>query len=258
MELIYLCITAFGASLLTFYSGFGLGTLLLPVFGLYYEMADAVVLTSFVHLFNNSYKWVLVRKSAQMDLALKFAIAAIPAAFLGSWCIGWLEITGPDLDFRYAIADRQFQTDVVNIVLGVLMLAFALIELLPALRKLSFAPKWIYFGGALSGFFGGMSGHQGALRSAFLMQLNLSREAFVATGVMIALCIDLTRIPGYLFSMGNYPLPWSTILAASLSAALGSWLGNRFLKKARIEWLRNFVAAFLLVMAVVVALGWAH
>ena len=33
-----------------------------------------------------------------------------------------------------------------------------------------------------SGFFGGLSGMQGALRSAFLARAGLSKEAFVASG----------------------------------------------------------------------------
>ena len=42
-------------------------------------------------------------------------------------------------------------------------------------------------GGLLSGFLGGLSGHQGALRSAFLIKCGLSKEVFIASGVVIAL-----------------------------------------------------------------------
>mgnify|MGYP000679824147 CR=1 FL=1 len=52
-------------------------------------------------------------------------------------------------------------------------------------------------GGVLSGFFGGLSGHQGALRSMFLVKCGLDATSFVATGVVIAIAIDLTRLALY-------------------------------------------------------------
>lgn len=47
-----------------------------------------------------------------------------------------------------------------------------------------FPPHWLPLGGLLSGFFGGLSGNQGALRSAFLLKAGLSKEAFIATGTV--------------------------------------------------------------------------
>jgi acyl-CoA reductase-like NAD-dependent aldehyde dehydrogenase len=44
-------------------------------------------------------------------------------------------------------------------------------------------PGYLPVGGLLSGFFGGLSGHQGALRSVFLLRAGLTKESFIATGV---------------------------------------------------------------------------
>ena len=58
--MIYLtvCSVALVASGLTFFSGFGLGTLLLPAFALFFPVALAVAMTAVVHfltgLFNSS------------------------------------------------------------------------------------------------------------------------------------------------------------------------------------------------------------
>ncbi len=38
----------------------------------------------------------------------------------------------------------------------------------------------------MTGFFGGLSGMQGAMRSAFLAKSGLGKEAFIATGAVIA------------------------------------------------------------------------
>ena len=48
------------ASGLTFFSGFGLGTLLLPAFALFVPVEQAVALTAVVHFLNSIYKVVLV------------------------------------------------------------------------------------------------------------------------------------------------------------------------------------------------------
>jgi hypothetical protein len=44
---------------------------------------------------------------------------------------------------------------------------------------------------------GGLSGHQGASRSAFLIRLGLPKESFIATGVAISAAIDVSRITAY-------------------------------------------------------------
>jgi len=74
-------------------------------------------------------------------------------------------------------------------------------DILLALRLLlkdaGFDRRYLPLGGVLSGFFGGLSGHQGALRSAFLIRCGLSQEAFVATGIVAACLVDLARLAVY-------------------------------------------------------------
>jgi hypothetical protein len=45
--------------------------------------------------------------------------------------------------------------------------------------------------------FGGLSGHQGALRSALLLQAGQIREAFITSGIVIAVMIDVARLGMY-------------------------------------------------------------
>ena len=54
-------------------------------------------------------------------------------------------------------------------------------------------------GGFGSGFMGGLSGHQGALRAMFLSRRLTNKMSFAATASVLALCVDLTRIPIYLY-----------------------------------------------------------
>ncbi|HNO61706.1 MAG TPA: hypothetical protein PKH44_13805 [Plasticicumulans sp.] len=63
---------AFLASLLTLFSGFGLGTILTPVFGLFFPLHVAVALTGVVHLANNLFKLALLGRQAARHLVLRF------------------------------------------------------------------------------------------------------------------------------------------------------------------------------------------
>ncbi|WP_324712199.1 hypothetical protein [Flavobacterium columnare] len=56
MDYIIICIVAFIGAGLTLFSGFGLGTLLLPVFGLFFPIEIAITLTALVHFLNNVFK----------------------------------------------------------------------------------------------------------------------------------------------------------------------------------------------------------
>lgn len=144
--------------------------------------------------------------------------------------------------------------------MGVLMLVFALFELLPRLRELKFDRKHLFMGGIVSGFFGGFSGHQGALRSAFLAKVGISTEAFVGTNAAIGFMVDMARIATYAIMFfqakaaspigpGQYPL----ILTGILAAFAGVMIGKRFLHNITMKTVQNLTGFLLL--GVTLALG---
>jgi hypothetical protein len=84
-------------------------------------------------------------------------------------------------------------------------------------------------GGILSGFFGGLSGIQGAIRSAFLVKSGLKKEAYIATGVVIACFVDINGFrcmhrglrPPVLTRTLDYWLPQHQLLLLVLLLANG-------------------------------------
>ena len=195
MSYLVICVVALLASALTFFSGFGLGTLLLPAFALFFPIEQAVAMTAIVHFLNGLFKLWLIGRQADRRIALRFGVPAFLASLIGAWVLVWLSGTEPIL--TYAVAGHGFKVTPAKSAIGVLLLLFALAELLPRFRRMSFGPQYLTLGGLLSGFFGGLSGMQGALRSAFLARAGLSKEAFVATGVVIACLIDVSRLGVY-------------------------------------------------------------
>jgi hypothetical protein len=134
---------------------------------------------------------------------------------------------------------------------------FALIEVGPASRKIRFDRKYLPLGGILSGFFGGLSGHQGALRSAFLIKCGLSKEAFIASGVGIACVVDVVRIGVY---SANYDLLLlgsriPLVAAAVVAAFAGALIGWRLLSRVSLKVVQYIVAVMLLFIAAGIGSG---
>ena len=109
----------------------------------------------------------------------------------------------------------------------------------------------------MSGFFGGLSGNQGALRSPFLLKAGLSRDGYIATGVVIACLVDVTRLGVYgtRFSRAGGTENLALLATATAAAFLGAFLGARFMKKVTMRSIQILVAVMLLGIAMGLGLG---
>ncbi len=255
MDYILVGIVALLGSGLTFFSGFGLGTLLMPVFALFFPIDIAIALTAIVHLLNNFFKLTLIGKKANVKTVLRFGLPAVLFAFLGAYLLGTLTDIQPL--YTYTIATKVYQITAVKICIATLLIFFSLFDLIPKLKRLEIDTKYLPLGGALSGFFGGLSGHQGALRTAFLIRAKLSKEAFIATGVSIACFIDISRISIYakdlwqLRNSLNYPM----LITATVMAFVGAYFGNTFLKKITINTIQVVVGILLIIFSMLLGVG---
>lgn len=255
MEILLICAVAFFASGLTLFSGFGLGTLLLPVFGLFFPVDIAIAMTAIVHFLNNIFKLFLFKDHIRIPVLLRFGIPSVLAALAGALLLDHLGKIEPIMS--YTLGNNLHHIVFLKVVIGVLMIIFACFELIPALKKLSLPPAYLPLGGVLSGFFGGLSGHQGALRSIFLLRLNLSKEQFIGTGIAVACLIDISRLSVYAMHIrsAGASLNFSWLTAATISAFAGAWLGNRVLKKITIGILHYIVALFIILFSIALIAG---
>jgi uncharacterized protein len=249
------CAVALFASALTFFSGFALGTLLLPAFALFFPLEAAVASTAVVHFLNGIFKLVLVGRHASARVVARFGIPAVAAAFAGAWVLTNMARAEPLV--RYSIGARTAEVTVVKIVIGGILLSFAVLELMPWFQRLSFPPRLMPVGGLASGFLGGLSGLQGALRTAFLVKAGLSKEAFIATGVVIAVFVDVARLSVYARSFAAHrdQIDVPVLVAATFAALAGALLGNSFLKKLTMARVQRIVAAMLAVFSIALIAG---
>ncbi|MGZ3863172.1 MAG: TSUP family transporter [Bacteroidia bacterium] len=252
--LIISLVTLFGAGL-TLFSGFGLGTLLMPVFGLFFPIDIAIVLTAIVHFSNNLIKLGFFYKHLDWKIILRFGIPSVIAALLGAYLLTALSGLKPIMS--YSISGHVFSVTPTKLTIALLLIFFSLMELVPKLAGMQFDKKYMPLGGLLSGFFGGLSGNQGALRSAFLIRAGLSKETFIGTGVVIACCIDLSRLAVYSRSILTHIDHSKMVLlgVAVLSAFIGVYFGSKLVKKITIKSLQITVAVMLLIFSVLLGSG---
>lgn len=256
---IVVAVTALIASGLTLFSGFGLGTILMPVFALFFPLTVAIPATAIVHLANNLFKVALVGRHANWSVLLRFAPAAAFAAMVGAWLLGLLA----DLPVmaRYEFLGEMREISPVKLTIGLMIIAIAALELSPRFSALAFPPKFLILGGLISGFFGGLSGNQGAFRSAFLLRAGLDKEAFVATGVIAAVIVDTFRLAVY--GLSFYTTSFAAlggevggvVATAIVAAFLGAYIGARLLKKVTLRFVQFVVAAMMVVIGIGLAVG---
>lgn len=260
MQYLIIAFVALLAAGMTFFSGFGLGSLLLPAFALFFPVEIAVASTAVVHLANNIFKLSLVGKFAHFRTVLIFGIPSVIFAFGGALLLDYISELKPIL--QYSMGNRPYSMEYVKVTIAVLMIVFGVMEIDNRFKDFRINKKYLPVGGALSGFFGGLSGHQGALRAAFLIKSGLEKEQFIGTSVVISVMVDVVRIFIYgttfvtrdfqVFSEGN--LRW-IVLSGILAAFIGTFTGLRLIKKVTLSFVKYFVGVLLLLMAVALGFG---
>lgn len=258
-ELTLVAVVALGASALTLFSGFGLGTLLMPVLALLFPVSVAVAATAVVHLCNNLFKLALVGRHASLSVVLRFGVTAAVGAFLGAWLL--LGISEAPAIWRYEVFGQEQTVEAVKLTIGLLIILFAGLELSHRFSRLSVPTRFLPLGGLLSGFFGGLSGNQGALRAAFLIRAGLDKTAFVGTSVVCSVIVDTLRIAVYGFAfLGSTtimldPYLQRTVLVAIVAAFSGAFIGVRLLQKVTLRFVQLTVAWLMMLIGAGLATG---
>ena len=219
----------------------------MPVFALFFPLEMAIALTGVVHLLNNLFKMYLVGKEANWRIVIQFGAPAILSALIGAWIL--ISFSETTEWYTYVLGSKEFVITPIKVVVAFIMFGFAFLELLPFFKKLEFDENKL--------FFGGLSGHQGALRSAFLIKCGLSKESFIATGVMISSVIDISRVSVYFTKYSSMGIEENInlLLAAVLAAFAGALISKKLLKKITTTFVQITVAVMIMLMAIAIGLG---
>lgn len=207
---------AFIAAALTVPAGFGLSTMLTPFVLAFMPPHEAIAVVAVVHGAHNAAKcwsmWEWIDFSAFRHYGVWLVFGALAGAAL----------------------QNQVPQDPLLIVVGIFLVILPL---------LTISEKWTGYripeandriGGFGSGFMGGLSGHQGALRAMFLTRRLPNKMAYAATASILALCVDLSRIPVYVLFRSEDLLGHAQICSVLVfSAILGVRMGKKWLESLK-------------------------
>lgn len=237
MEHFFFFGVAFIAAVIGTIAGFGSATFLIPFSSLVIDIKVAIVLVAFFHLFRNV-STIFLFKKINWGIFLKFGIPSIGASFFGAKLIAALD------------------TETVKVIFGLFLITFVLYSFMKKAIQLKPVNYVAFSGGLSSGFLAGLIGTGGAIRSLFLNAFGLPKEVYIATSAMIAIVIDLTRIPVYfaggivLDKIYLYYIP-----ALIIIAFLGVIIGKKIVKKIPTETFRKVVLIALLLIGLKLLFG---
>lgn len=233
MNILVILFITFLTAGLTLLTGFGLGTVMTPVFTFFYDVKIAILMVAIIHFLNNLLKLGLFWKEVDLSVIRRFGIISIVGALLG------------------AFLQLYIYSDGLKIFLGIVLIILGGRELLPQRKKWTMPKKIDFLGGLASGLLGGLVGNQGAIRSAYLLNYNISKETFIATGTMIACLVDVSRIPVYLIYHHQLLLDkWKILSVVTIVTFIGTIIGKRLLKRVSLENFKKLVAVMVVILGI--------
>jgi uncharacterized membrane protein YfcA len=243
--IVFSLFATFFAAALTVPAGFGLATMITPIVFLWLEPHEAVAVVGIVHGSHNAWKLKVLRSSVDYSAVRRYGWAMVVGALIG------------------AALNTAVEADPLLLIVGVALVVLPLLSISERWTNVRLPDAEDRIGGFGSGFFGGLTGHQGALRAMFLQKRLPNKTEYAATAAVLALVVDVTRVPVYVALEGWQILDagW-LILGLVLAAILGVHLGKRWLKKWKSDTIRNGILVAIVASGVLyireaaVALGW--
>jgi len=216
-------------------SGFGIGSLITPLLALKVGTGIAVAGVSIAHFFGTLLRFIFWRKYVNKHVLLSFGLTSAAGGLTGA--------------FFNNILYNTFLT----IIFGLLLVFAGIMGITGFSEKLRFTGAAAWIAGALSGFFGGLVGNQGGIRSASMLGFKLNQKEFVATATGIALMVDLARLPVYIVLQGKQLLEiWLFIFIATIGVFIGTIFGSWALKKIPEKLFKRVVSVIILLIGIFV------
>ena len=238
MQYIVLVSLSLFTSIVTLFTGLGVGTIMMPVMALFFDVKVAIMLAAIVHIFNNLSRIVLYYRHLRWEIVRRFGVVSILGAFVGS--------------FAQLYVDSSWLKNGVGLFLSL----FALLSLRPGLINWKLPAIIDIAGGFLSGLIGGLIGNQGAIRSLYLLNYKLEKQELIVSAALIAVVIDLTRIPVYTFANYRYLRDNFLLLALVILASIaGTLVGSRILPQVSSELFKRIILVAVLLLGILMLLG---
>ena len=213
--------------------GFGSSVFFVPLATFFFETKVVLGLTAVLHVFSNLSKLILFGKHTDFRILKLFGIPGIIGVGIGAFASVYLVVSYGSL------------------LLGIFLLAFALLFLLKPKLVISPTPKNAISSGSLAGFAAGLIGTGGAIRGAAMTAYNLEKSAFVATSAAIDMGVDVTRTIIYLSNDFLQKEEFSYVPMLIAVSFIGSWIGKQVLQKVSQFQFRKIVLILIALIGIV-------
>ena len=223
-------------------SGFGIGSLLTPLLATTMGMKAAVAAVSIPHFVATAVRLWDLRKHIDRRVLVHFGICSAAGGLVG------------------ALLQAKANSPILTVAFGVLLLFAGISGLAGWLEHMRFRRGTAWGAGVLSGFFGGLVGNQGGIRSAALMSFQMQKESLVATATATGIIIDLARMPIYIATQTQALLSAKVYIALALAGCLvGTFWGVRYLQRIPAARYKQLLSIFICVLGSYMILKiWLH
>lgn len=212
-------------------AGFGAATVLTPIASLFLEIKTAVAVVACFHLFGNASRLVFFGRHIDWRLVVQFGVPGVLLSFAGASASAWLPAP-------------QIRT-----LLGAFLVVYAMLEALGiTAARVPAKPGTLIVGGMASGLIAGLIGTGGAVRSVCLLSFGLPKDAYIGTSALIALVVDATRVPVYLTQQFIPATLVPVVLALTVVAFGGAWVGQRLVRQISARRFQQIVLVLLFLM----------
>src|SRR5262245_12841768 len=222
-------------------AGFGIGSLMTPLFAARFGVKLAVALVSIPHFSATVLRAWRLRRHVDRHVLLNFGITSAAAGLLGALLHGYL------------------QGRALGIVFGCLLLLAGISGMTGLANRVRLGRRAAWIAGFVSGAFGGLVGDRGGIRSAALLGADVPKESFVATATVVGVIVDVARVPVYVATEGQAIVrAWPFVAAATVGALVGTIVGERILRRVPERVFRVTVSILVLALGLAFLTGVAR
>jgi uncharacterized membrane protein YfcA len=219
-------------------TGFGIGSLLTPFLALHAGTKIAVAAVSVPHLIGTAIRFWRLRAGVDRGVLFHFGVMSAAGGLGG------------------ALLHTSVASPALTMVFGALLVFAGASHVTGLARRWRFHGGVAWIAGAASGFFGGLVGNQGGIRSAAMLGFGLQKEAFVATATAIALLVDGARMPVYVaVEWREVAAIRMLVLIATAGVVAGTLAGERLLSRVPERRFRQVVGMTILLLGLVTLAG---
>jgi uncharacterized protein len=227
-------VVGFFAGVTASIAGFGIGSFLIPLVSLQTGTKVAVALVSLPHFFGTSLRFWFLKSKVNRKILVRFGLLSAAGGLTG------------------ALLHAFFVSNFLQTIFAVMLILAGVLGILQISKRLRFGKIGAAIAGLVSGFFGGLVGEQGGIRSVALLNFDAEKEAFVATATATGLIVDGVRMPVYFLMHSSQVSQFFFILILSSAAVIaGTLTGNMVLKRIPEEAFKRIVSLLILILGII-------